>query len=663
MQPPPSYATDLPSEVEVQERLAEAVDTWNKLRNPFIERFRKYMTGRNEIKLPRARGYTPKAVNTFLLASVMNQKLARFGHLPSLALIPWSEGTTERGETEKMEAGLNALFDELEERAGARVWPRAVMDALGLGEGVIRIDRAPAAFWPDLVPDEEGKDKFLRLFEQDEKAYRAAREEYKRTCGLPIRWEHVPLEQWFPIYENDVWVEGFEVEQRSLRSVLNNPLFDTSELESGLGAVNERYQLSTMVSILRYANQGKQAIYAYAGATRTNKGSFPDPTQIGNLRGGRPVLLHETDTHLGRLPYVRIPGRFGGWIEAGSSIEQVMNACMHLNQIADEMMSQAVTNIRVRYWPTTVTYYSRDRTQDATKGLPKPQPVQEGGNIAMWADERVELMFQAQDDPMFTYVFEKLQGQMSQLGGSPAIFGMRQAGVYTGYQENLQITQSESLDDMIAKGLKEGITDAALLVIAHVKAMDETLYVEHVTEDKDGKKYRKEVTIDPDKLKKLPKMDAQVTRPRPIDKVAALRAALDASAEREGKGPLLSDDTIREQILALEDPAKERRKLLIQTVENEAIRTGVLNQMVLAKLNLRIAEGQAPGNFNPDADVDPAFIAGMDGLIEGREADASGGVDPRMLGAIMQRKGGVPAGQPQPEQQVGRAVQIQGGAY
>ena len=634
---------------------------WKEVRNPLIERARDFLRGKNEIAVPASLTYIPVTARSFLFAGIVNQKVARFGQLPRLGLIPPGEGQSARTDTENMEAALNSLFSELERRSGGSVWSRAVQDCIALHEGVIRIDRAPAAFWPELqmVKGADGveREKFYRVFEGNERSYKNKREDYKEECGAPLRWDYIPLESFYPIYEGDTPVEAFELERRSLRSVLTNPLFADSEFVKQWNT-RDKTKLThrQSASILRYSNQGKLAYYAYA-PRESSFDTFPDA--IAAEAGiGQPALLYETDTGLGRIPYARLPGRFGGWLDATTDIEQVMNAVMHENELADYLFSQEMTTQRRMGWPTRVAYFDATK-RDQTDDPPKSPDVPEGGTISMWLGEKIEDISEPRENRMFIEIMNRIQNTVATLGGSPALFGVKQPGVDTGYQENLQVTQSESLDTMIAQGLKTGFVDCAHLVIAHARAMGETIPVKHVKNDRLGRRYAVRLVVDPVKLEMIPEMDARVTKPRPIDQVAAARAFIDLTSDRGDKGPALSEDTALESILAVDDPALEMRKRLIEKAERAALNGGVLNSMVLAKLNVLEAQGNPPG-VPAGADMSEALGGAVEDVAV--ESAQAGGISPEVVAAAQARRtGGVPAGTPQPEQQVGRQAQMMRG--
>lgn len=647
--------TALPDEDELAQRLTALIQFWHSPRNEFIDRVRKAISGENPIVLPKAEGYTPVAAHAHFIAAVAQHLQARFGDFPRLAVLPLGAGISARKHAERMEAAINSAFYEMGRRGDLTGWSMAALDVAFLSEGVIRLDAAPSAFWPDLVPGADGKNRLEMAFE-DDTAYRKASEAHKRKMGPPFRLEYVPLERFYPEPGRRA-NEAFEVSYVNLRSLITNPYFDTTELEGmdpKMGVAS--WALRQQVMLVRYSNLRQSAYYASLGTTRDGA-FFPAVEDYEQAQGGMLIKLREMREHgLNRLPYVRIPGRFGAWEKADNEVEFVTNAMLEVSQTVDELYSQGITNVRRRYWGSLVAYYSPEyRSTD--EGLPEPPNVDEGKSIALWADERLESVPGMENDPLFGFVFGASVQQLQLLGASPAIFGQHQPGVDNGYQHNLQISQAESLQAQLERGLAYGAIDMGTLLLEHVLDIGEVVPIQHHTKDRRDRKYAEYVDLDPKDLDPMPILDAQVVRPRPIDKVAALRAALDATTDRGDKGPLLSDDTVRDEFLIVEDAQLENRKIKVEGAMNKAYASGVLNDKILAKLNLLMARGMAPAGAPNMANADPALVDSL-GLIAGESAQM-GGIDPGVVQQTIDRGnngGGNVPGTPQPEQQVARAA-------
>ena len=170
------------------------------------------------------------------------------------------------------------------------------------------------------------------------------------------------------------------------------------------------------------------------------------------------------------------------------------------------------------------------------------------------------------------------------------------------------------------------------------------------------------LNIDPEDLTPMPMMDARVRKTRPVDYIAAVRTANDATMERPGRGPLLSDDTVREEILAVESPDIEERKIRLQTEKGRLIDSGIITQAVSARLNLRLAQKQGPQLKDGQvAGVDPALLDAVQGLA-GQQEGVPGGINPQLLDQVNRstlgpgRRRGMVTTDSQPEARIGEEV-------
>lgn len=667
----PGYAVDLPDPDDIPWMLDELV-TFYEFRDELARKARAMEGGKNEILLPKAKGYVPVARRTYKLKSILNMKLSRFGHLPNAAVVARSEHRNHLDDAQDTENWLKEAISDMNRRARG-FWLPAVMDALLLDEGIIRVDRAPAAFWPDLVPcgEEEdvdaltpGRKKFMRLFENDPKTYEKEKEEYKKRAGVPIRAEYVPLEHWYPYREGGTTIYGFELDYRPLRSILNNPMFDTEELEYSVEQGREQPSMTQMVPIARYSNQNWTAFYVLS-SRRDGELWFPGVEQI-NLEAAPHTThpIYKFQHGLGEVPYASIPGRNGGWRAEHNGIESVTEALCEMNQYLDELLSQAFTNVRARFWPTKVVKLDQEKRTE-TKGRPTPINTREGGDITLWNTEDVGLLFEAQDDPIFQFIWSAVEDEMSAMGGAPALFGLPQAGVETGYHESLRISQAESLDAMVGDGLAQGFINLCRLVLEQVKAIGEPVYAEHVTKSAatDRRRYVNAIKLDPKQLEPMPKLDAQITKPRPLDLLAMIRAAIDLTSPYGDKPPLASQRYARETLLQIDDPDYEERRIRIEEMEAMGLRSGIIQTNILEKLRLRFAEAAAPGVDAGNVEqADEALLGAIQDVNQNEAADPlSGGADPRIINAVDQRFNsnrtpGPPPGGGQPEQVLGKQV-------
>jgi hypothetical protein len=278
----------------------------------------------------------------------------------------------------------------------------------------------------------------------------------------------------------------------------------------------------------------------------------------------------------------------------------------------------------------------------------------------MFVGESLEAVFQATDDPMVTWAFNTLQEQLNRLGGSPALFGDRSPGVETGYHQSLQITQAEHLDDKVEQHLAQGAIVRATIVLQHVIALGQKVSVHHVTTDGQGNKQGKYLWLDPSGLNPLPRLDAQVRKPRPVDFAASLRTAREASDDRGGMGPLLPDRVIATEILGRTQPDEDKRLIRTEREQNRLIESGVLADKIAEQLNLKLAtEGGEELAPEEVASADPALKAAM-AQVNRDQAPNAGGVSTDRI--VDQGRGnvalptGMPTGQSQPEQAAGQEL-------
>jgi len=654
------YLKALPTDAEIREGIMYAHDLWRD-RNRFIAQVREMLIGRNKIDAPTDTPYKIRTVHSYSLAAIVNEKAARFTQIPQIQVVPAEATYAARKESSELELAINTAIQEMERRSDGDVWSRAVIDAIVIDEGVERIERAPAAFWPEVM--EIMKDGSIELpFENRIKSELTIG--LKKKYGLPIRSVYVPLENFFPIYEGPTRVESFEVELRSLRDVLRNPLF--SEGKDKLAYYNsrnvdEREGLRTQVSIVHYVNNVWHAYYAMAPGTQTtieNRWNWPDYTSTELSFFGEPIFLFAYQHNLGRSIYNSLAGRYGGWKTSHNRIEGVGKGLIELNQATDELLSQALTNVRAKYWPTVVQKFDPEARGIETGTPPQPSNTREGQNIAIYKDESIEPMFQAVDDPMLPWLWDKFQDQLGRLGGSPVIFGQNIPGVETGYHQALQITQAEHLDEKIEQHLSIGAANRAMLMLEHIKAMDLGEVYTNATEvSHSGRRTSKYYTIDPAKLSPLPRIDAQVRRPRPVDFAANMRAAREATDDRGGKGALLSDDTVRSDILNLSAPDQEEHKIRVERQRLKIWESGVIDAKIIEALNIKLATQSVPTNTDP-SNASPAALEAARQLMGQQPPPTNGTMNGAPTGqpSSAPLQTGQPTGQDQPEAAAGREI-------
>lgn len=666
------YAFNLPPEEVVGSRLRQQARYWRD-RNDLIARIRDALSGQNKIPAPTAAQYKVRVSHTYLLLAAANEKAARFMARPRIAVVPDSISAAARARSSKMERAINRIFEEMEIQSDGDVWSRVIFDAITLDSGFERIERAPAACWPELTIKEDGHDSFSRIFE-DPKAYKRAKENYKKRMPIPFRTVYCPAENVFPVYEGATMVECFEVERRSIRSILANPLFDVSRLSHF--DLKDDGGLSTQVTLLHYCNQNYHAYYVLAPANdeyRHNAAVWPRENE-----SSVPILLYAYEHGLGQTLYNHVGGRYGGWKGSYNRGIGIMEALLELNQDADEVASQYLTWIRSQGWPQYVAYFDpENRTNDGTP--PKPPVIQEGGTHALWNTEKIDMLPMGRMGPEAKEFYTIIRERIAELAGASSLYGIRQPGIETGYHESLAITQSEHLDAKLEQHFSRGAINRALLILKHIIAMDEEVFVA-ATAKKNGTKYSEWLSISPADLEQMPHLDAKVREHRPTDFMAAVQTAIQATSNRRGPGtPLLSDDTTREMILDVEEPDEELRKIILEMEQQRLLQSDVIHSKIVEALNLALVKQGVP-QISEDAakEADPALMQAIQSL-QGESAGL-GGIDPRAQEAMMKASmdnnpagadfarprmgtgGGLAPGMPQPAQTLGRGQQLlQGG--
>lgn len=636
------YAIDVPSPAYVKEALPVVIEMW-KGRNKFIEENRKHLEGKNEIAFPVNAQFKARITRTFLLQAAMAEKNARFMSEPNIVVVPSSFEPASRKESSDMEMAINTLFYEMEQQGNSGVWARMVADAISFDIGAERIEYASAPSWPEITIITNGKEKLstMRPFESEEE-YAKFREEYKRSQPVPLRSVYVPPDMVFPVYEGAAMVEVWEVEKRALREVLRSKMFAPTALSALRGrasSLTPRAMIKQEVTIVHYANQRIHAYYALSPSTeRRSDATWPLVTSITDMvQGvGDPILLHYYEHDLGIPIYNIIGGREGGWKAGTNHIENVMHGMRELAQSADEIASQVTTNVRGSYWPTYVAEYDQALRGGDASPPDDIKAIPEGGIIPLWKGETLRPLVVPQPNPLVQWQFQMVVEQFERIAGSAAVYGQHQAGVATGFHQNLQITQAEHLDEKIEINLARGAVHRAVIVLKHIRQRGEKVWVHHRITNAAGERKGQFIPLDPKKLDPIPQLDAQVRKPRPIDYSVNIRAALDATMDRAGPGtPLLDDDTARERMLGEDRPDQIQQKIDIQNERRKLLASGVVSDRIAQALNLQLVKQSAPAvTDSMAAGVDPALTGAIMNQNVGGAAAAAGGVNPEQMAAV-----------------------------
>ena len=614
-------------------------------RNSLVEESREYLSGRNKIAMPQNTKYKIKPVHTYMLASMVNEKMARYLPQPILQVVVSNAlSPEEREQSTLIERALNRIQYEMEIRGDGDVWGRVILDAILLDGGVERIDRAPQTFWPDLP-----------LLQQTGKSSELLRA-YKENQGPPLRSTYVPLEYTFPEYDGSAVVNNFEFEQRNLRGIIDSEEFDSNS-RAELRNLAENNKIRDIV-IVHHVTREYHCLYA----VKNSRGGYTNELRNDRVNiwqtTGELLYLYDYRHGLGRVPYNYVAGRFGGWKTAEGGIIDIGKGILHLNSITDELATQIYTNIRATKWPTFKFFVDSEKRGYQEKGPPKPPTVEEGQDITMFVGEDLLPLVEPSEDPVLAWFYNMIEGRASKLGGNPVLFGENQPGVRTGYQQALQISEAESTDNKLEANLAQGAIQRGVITMLHIRQLDEEVFAHEVAKI-EGKKYGGYVNIKPEWLSILPRLDAKVRATKPVDFLAALRAAKEASDDRQGKGALLDDMTILEEVLARDEPDIIKRRVRIEAMQNKVLNSGVLEKRVGDALNIKLAQDTAPTvDLATLAQIDPALAQAVQQVAP--QSIGQGGINPQTLGGVAGSAAGLPPGSvptdSQPEQRLGEEV-------
>lgn len=628
----------LPSEETVTQQFRFLVKYW-KNRNLFIRDMRASQSGLNKIEAPASTHYVIKVIHTFIMASLMNEKLSRYLARPVMQVIPNNPlDDDSREKSTRIENGLNIGGYEIERRTGGDTWDRVLLDTALLDMGVQRIVCNPGEYWDELAEHDAeiisgSKPKVDYSLGTD------SRKEYKRSKGIPITKDYVPLEFFYPHYDGKEMPFAFEIEEKTLYSVMSNPMYKN---EYGREALRDIVLgpdggLNTTVNIIHYGNNKYHAYYLGGPGANSGNNKYPKVTINTSNYTGQLRLLYAYEPEIGRSIWNCFSGRYGGWKTDKNRIEAIGKGIMELSQAADEIMSQVLTNVRAKYWPN-LNFKMDPELRGFGTGTSKQEApkIKEGEGFVSFVGEEILPIFKAENDPMVMWLYDQIQIQVSKLGGSAVLFGERAPGVDTGYNQALQQTQAESLDNKLEQHIQAGAEEEALITCLYVREkINEPVEMCYVgKKPKSEEKVLQYATLDPADLTPMPRFAAQVRKQGPMDILAALRGFAMATDDRGGKGPAFSDETAKEQFLSITAPDVENKKILIEAMKREIVASGVLPDKIGDQINIKLAKLGTP-EISPEqmAKADPALLAAIQQMAPGTEGQ--GGLSPSLMaGAV-----------------------------
>lgn len=648
----------IPDSGEMRAMLTWAIEYWTP-RNLFIDEQRRSVEGLNLIEMPQSTQYAAQAVHMYSETAMINEKVSRYLHQPTFkTLVEDPEDEDEADRLERIEKWLNIHTFEVERLGDGDVYDRTINDVHLLDMGIYKLVCAPGPNWKEIVvPGSEVK------YPMESKQ----REAYKKNQGTPIRRLYVPLELWLPQYDGSRLDWSLEIEARTLHSCKSNPLFDKEAIDRL--TVDTAGGRSSILPLVHYCDDEFYATFcltpqAYTAGTQYN-------IKPANLGAGPLTFLWGTRHKAGRSMYVAYSGRYGGWKTQLNRIEGINKGIMTISGRIDEVMSQVYTNIRAKYWPNlkwTIDPELRGHTPGAN--VPDPPQLKEGQAITLFKGEDLAPIFLPSDDPMTQWYHGELHKAMEKLGGGPSLYGQPQPGVETGYHNAQSIDQAEHLEEKTEQHIVQGAIEDAVITMNYVKAIGEKVWACAPEAEEGGKKIARYVSLEPADLFPLPRIDAQVRKPRPIDYLAALRAAKEASDEREGKGPVMSTYRIRTEILSMTHARamEEERMTRLEAQRNKIWNSDIINEKVAIALNLKLAQRGVPQVTQGTVQNAAPAVQQAVTAIAGGPAAQQGGVSGQTLAHINGQRNGPPtritsehtggrvATDSQPEARVGEAL-------
>lgn len=654
----PEFLTT-PDEVKVV--LQDLLELY-KDRNDLIKRIRDHASGKNPIEVPSDKKFVVKPLRRFLFRSAVEEKHSRFLHRPEYQVTPRGIGHTPRRKAEKLEKAMEAALYWMTRDTNA--WAQMLMDVVTCEGGVLKWERIPADTWPLLIQDSEKKDHFDREY-PDEKARNAAREKYKKSQGWPITMSYVPLESFFADYRADgTFGRCFQLQRRSLNEILDSPVFsDTGKAQlRSFADAGSRGASKTLVTIVHYCDE---RFYSYWALTPpSNRRSSPSPkassfwpqaTSAGTT--GEPILLHYYEHGLGVPIFTPISGAHGGWRQPDNEIlTGRIEAMLQLAQAADELSSQGFTNLRETFWPTLIIEYLKDR-EDPSAGKNRNQVKRKPGeDIHLYEGETIRPLFEAKDNPLYESQMKMIERSFDLIAGSTATRGEHQAGVDTGYHEQLLVTLAQRLDAMVEAGLVQGAIAGMYMMFRHIIFMNETVYAEASVKGKSGR-YADTLSIKPEDLDPLPRLDCRVRAQRTIDLSQALNDAHKALSDTSGPGTrLMARSSVRERFLAIEDPEEEELKIRIENEKQAAYEGGVVTNRIGELLGLMLVTQSQPDVSEEALNgglADPGFANQAKGFMNGMTPTPPIAEGSSVPSQTQGGGGGLPVGSAQPAQVAG----------
>lgn len=676
-----------------------------KVRNEVIANARAHVAGEHTIEKPAATRYDVKTLHSWAFRAFVSERHARFLPIPRIRVIPPGTTDTALGKASEMEKAINALFYWL--RRYNDDWRTTVADVIMVDGGCLRVEMNANAAWPKLAvneglnddgePYDDDEDHITRgmptgseeedgeKVEEEERNSRIkkandarsnAREEYKRKQGVNglVSMTYVPYEAFFPFPDSDISEEFIEIEFRSVRKILANDRFapDVREDIRKQVADDVKYaSVNAQMPIIRYSSKTH---YAYYLVDKIDSLEANETTRLArfikdekNIQGLRLLYSYE---HGADMPlYAHIIGQHGGWVSGNTDyVKGRINALLETEGKIDELLSQALSNVRETFWPTLKIKLDMARPpESANDGDPQKITPHGTGDLELYTNEDVEPLFQARTNPVYVDLMDRLMQTMAKIGGAPGLYGIHQPGVEGGFQESQLLQQADSQYAAIESNIVTGAQNVVLIFLSLFRASNEKVWVRARSKKAGRPEYFEELSIDPDNLNPIPEIDAVVKARSSGDEAVRLRNYITATTDVGGIPGTAPYDraTGRQELLDIEQPDDMDVMVKKQTIIDQ-LWPEIVAAEVKKRYSLFTVEEIAAQNQEQDLAAvmqnDPELAAQMGMLTNGQAPpDPSVAAAPPVAGTPVSQQGvggGLEVGMAQPEATMGRIDQM-----
>ena len=335
-----------------------------------------------------------------LLLGLMSKK-------PTSRVFTTTSSQGEKDRAQAIEDFDNTIFEVCETQEGP-VWIPALEDLLLYGYSVDRLEFVPSRLSvKGGAPDPDGEDYAYSLDDPAEtrderrKAYQADRSAFVKSLGapaakLPLRWVHCPAPQVFFRLEDGEPSVVLEVRIRSLKSVLEDPLYAKKlpRLRAYYARMAAQDKATALGLRVRFCVLEDNHLCTYLVLPERDLGDTEDwrarraQAAFGGDFGGE--LADQYPNLLGRPGYIITPAFISGSVDPARQWRGVIDDMLELIVARDSLMSYAVTRQKRFTFSPAVIQTQPQRFQgeeydlegDATGGEPTPVVLSANANEA-----------------------------------------------------------------------------------------------------------------------------------------------------------------------------------------------------------------------------------------------------------------------------------------